>query len=80
MTLVVPFGVRKRVGFSIGRQLIGEAGLKTPAEKRAWLKRAVGYLMEVRAIEGAIAAERILIPDGWLPKRGRLPRRTPAVP
>lgn len=62
-----------------GARLMREARLATSAEQRAWLKRAVGYLMEARAITGTVSAERTPIPEGFLPKRGR-PRKRPAAP
>lgn len=55
---------------TITRRLLRDAQVNKSAEQRAWLKTALGYLMEVRAISGTISTERIPIPDGWLPKRG----------
>jgi hypothetical protein len=59
------------------RRVMREAKLGTSAEQRAWLRRAVGYIMELRAISGSIQAERTAIPDGLIPKRGapRGPRK-----
>jgi hypothetical protein len=51
-----------------------EAKLGESAAQRQWLKKVVGYTMERRAITGTVATERISIPDGFMPRRGR-PRK-----
>lgn len=56
------------------KRLLRESKLNQSAEQRTWLKKAVGYLMESRAITGTVATERISIPDGWMPQVGR-PRK-----
>lgn len=58
-----------------GRRLLREARLDTSAEQRNWLKRGVGYLMQLRAITGSITVERTPIPDGFMPQVGR-PRKS----
>lgn len=55
-------------------RLMKEAKLGTSAEQRGFLKRGVGIVMEERAITGTISTERISIPEGFFPKRGR-PRK-----
>lgn len=55
------------------RRLMREGNLAASADQRAWLKRGVGYLMQLRGISGSIQVERTPIPDGFLPKRGRPP-------
>lgn len=47
--------------------------LKTSAEKRQWLKRMLGWVMEAQAISGSLTASRVSIPDGILIRRGRPP-------
>lgn len=58
----------------VARRLLRESELSTSADQRKWLTRALGYLMELRAIAGTITAERTPIPDGWMPVVGR-PRK-----
>lgn len=48
--------------------------LKTSAEKRQWLKRVIGWVMEAQAVAGSFTASRIPIPDGIIIKRGRPPK------
>jgi hypothetical protein len=55
-------------------RLLREARLSDSASQRSWLKKAVGYLMEARAITGTVATERLSIPEGFMPRRGR-PRK-----
>lgn len=59
------------------RRVMREAKLGTSAEQRAWLRKAIGYIMELRAISGTIQAERTPLPEGLIPKRGapRGPRK-----
>ena len=54
-----------------------DAGLKTSAEKRQFLIRVVGWVMEAQAVHGTLRAGRIPIPDGILIKRGRPPKKRP---
>ena len=56
-------------------RLMKEAKLGTSADQRGFLKKGVGMVMEERAITGTISTERISIPEGFFPKRGR-PRKT----
>jgi len=58
------------------RRLLREAKLDSSADQRAWLKKGVGYVMQLRAISGTVSAERTPIPDGFMPKLGR-PRNEP---
>jgi len=51
-------------------------GLKTSAQKRQFLTRVLGWVMEAQAISGSLRAGRIPIPDGVLIRRGR-PRKSP---
>ena len=51
-------------------------GLKTSAEKRHWLIRTIGWVMEAQAVSGNIRVVRVTIPDGILIRRGR-PRKHP---
>jgi hypothetical protein len=60
----------------VARRLLRESDLNTSADQRKWLTRALGYLMDLRAIAGTITAERTSIPDGWMPVVGR-PRKGP---
>ena len=50
--------------------------LKTSAQKRQFLTRVMGWVMEAQAISGTLRAGRITIPDGVLIRRGR-PRKSP---
>lgn len=59
----------------VGNRLMRESKLTDSASQRAWLKRAVGYLMEKRALTGTVSTERTPIPDGFMPRVGR-PRRS----
>ena len=52
-------------------------GLKTSAEKRKFLTRVMGWVMEAQGVTGTLRAGRIPIPDGILIRRGR-PRKYPA--
>lgn len=52
------------------------AGLKTSAEKRQFLTRVMGWVMEAQAVSGTLRAGRISIPDGIIIRRGR-PRKYP---
>lgn len=54
-----------------------QAKLGTSAEQRAFLKKAVGYIMEMRAVPGTVTAERTPLPDGFLPKVGRPRAKAP---
>lgn len=54
---------------------IRACGLKTSGEKRVWIRRVVGWVMEAQAITGSVSTERVPIPDGILIKRGRPPKR-----
>lgn len=57
---------------------IRDAGLKTSAEKRAFLTRVIGWVMEAQAVSGALKAiHRIPIPDGLLIRRGRPRKKRP---
>lgn len=49
--------------------------LKTSAEKRQFLTRVMGWVMEAQAISGTLRAGRIPIPDGILIRRGRPPKQ-----
>lgn len=51
-------------------------GLKSSAEKRKFLTRVMGWVMEAQAVTGTLRAGRIPIPDGILVVRGR-PRKHP---
>lgn len=51
-------------------------GLKSSSEKRKFLTRVMGWVMEAQAITGTLRAGRIPIPDGILIRRGR-PRKNP---
>jgi hypothetical protein len=51
-------------------------GLKTSAEKRKFLTRIMGWVMEAQAVSGTLRAGRIPIPDGIIIRRGR-PRKHP---
>jgi hypothetical protein len=46
-------------------------GLKTSAEKRKFLTRVMGWVMQAQAVSGTLRAGRIPIPDGILIRRGR---------
>lgn len=48
--------------------------LKTSAEKRQFLTRVMGWVMEAQAVSGTLRAGRIPIPDGILVRRGRPPK------
>lgn len=50
------------------------AKLKTSAQKRQWLTRVIGWVMQDQAIHGTLRAGRITIPDGTLVRRGRPPK------
>ena len=50
--------------------------LKTSAQKRHWLTRVLGWVMEAQAVSGTLRAGRIPIPDGVIIRRGR-PRKHP---
>jgi hypothetical protein len=52
------------------------ASLQTSAQKRNWLTRIMGWVMEAQAVTGTLRAGRIAIPDGILVRRGR-PRKYP---
>jgi hypothetical protein len=52
------------------------ANLQTSAQKRNWLTRIMGWVMEAQAVTGTLRAGRIAIPDGILVRRGR-PRKYP---
>ena len=54
-----------------GVRLLKEAKLGTSAEQRGFLKRGVGMVMEKRAITGTVSTERVPIPEGFFPPRGR---------
>ena len=60
------------------RKIFREAKIATSAEGRAFLRKMVGYIMEDRAIPGSVTAERTIIPDGFMPRRGR-PRKVVKV-
>jgi hypothetical protein len=51
-------------------------GMKTSAQKRKFLTRVMGWVMEAQAVSGTLRAGRIPIPDGILIRRGR-PRKYP---
>ena len=53
---------------------IRSCGLTTSAEKRHWLSRTLGWVMEAQAIGGTIHVSRVPIPDDILIRRGR-PRK-----
>lgn len=57
-------------------RLMRECRLQTSAEARAWLRKGGGYVMQKRAVSGSVTLERLPIPDGFLPRRGR-PRKQP---
>ncbi len=65
-----------RVFVITARRLMREAKLESSAEQRAWLKRGVGYIMQLRAISGTVTTERTSIPEGFMPQVGR-PRKSP---
>lgn len=51
---------------------IREGGLETSAQKRSWLMRVIGWVMEAQAISGALKSiHRQPIPDGIIIRRGR---------
>ncbi len=50
-------------------------GLKTSDEKREFLTRVMGWVMEAQGVTGTLRAGRIPIPDGTLIRRGRPPGR-----
>ena len=45
--------------------------LTTRAQKRQWLMRVLGWVMESQAIPGTLCVSRISIPEGVLIRRGR---------
>jgi hypothetical protein len=51
--------------------------LKTSAQKRHWLSRVMGWVMEAQGVSGTLHGHRIPIPDGLIIRRGR-PRKKPA--
>jgi len=51
--------------------------LKTSAQKRHWLTRVMGWVMEAQGVTGTLRAGRIAIPDGILIRRGRPPKKKP---
>lgn len=53
---------------------IRSCGLKSSAEKRKFLTRVMGWVMEAQAVSGTLRAGRIPIPDGILIRRGRPPK------
>lgn len=59
---------------SVLHYIRGCATLKTSAQKRHWLTRVMGWVMEAQAVSGTLRAGRIAIPDGILIRRGR-PRK-----
>jgi hypothetical protein len=59
-----------RVFVTTGKRLLREAKITDSASQRTWLKKAIGYLMELRAITGTVVAERISVPEGYMPKVG----------
>jgi hypothetical protein len=63
-----------KMWITAGKRLLREAKITESAGQRAWIKKAVGYLMETRAITGTVSTERIPIPDGFMPVVGR-PRK-----
>lgn len=65
-----------KVGATTLVRLLREAQQKTSAEQKAFLKRLISIVMELRAISGTLAVERSPIPEGFMPKRGR-PRLKP---
>lgn len=60
-------------------RLLREAKIGESAAQRAWLKKELGYLMEMRAVTGTVSAERVPIPDGFMPRRGRPRKRGKAT-
>ena len=59
---------------SVLHYIRGCTTLKTSAQKRHWLTRVMGWVMEAQAVSGTLRAGRIPIPDGILIRRGR-PRK-----
>jgi hypothetical protein len=51
-------------------------GLKTSGQKRHWLTRIMGWVMEAQGVTGTLRCGRIAIPDGIIIRRGR-PRKNP---
>lgn len=60
-------------------RLLRESRLATSAEQRRWLGRGLGYVLEKRAIPGTVSAQRLSIPEGFLPKRGRPRKAAPGA-
>lgn len=54
-------------------------GMKTSAQKRQFLTRVMGWVMEAQAVSGTLRAGRIPIPDGIIIRRGRPPKRRPST-
>lgn len=55
------------------------AGLKTSAQKRQFLQRVVGWVMESEAVSGTLRCGRVSVPEGYAPRgRGR-PRKEVAA-
>ena len=52
-----------------------DAGLKDSAEKRQWLARVFGWVMEDQNLIGTLRPRRIPVPDGILVRRGRPPKK-----
>lgn len=55
---------------------IRSVNLETSAQKRKWLTRVMGWVLEGEAVSGTMRVGRISIPDGVIIKRGR-PRKKP---
>ena len=55
--------------------LVRQTRLSTSAEQREWITSFVGYFMELRGISGTVETRRVSVPDGFMPKRGRPPKK-----
>lgn len=58
-----------------GLHLLKQTRLNTSAEQRDWITIAVGYLLELRGITGTVDTKRVPVPDSFMPKRGRPPKK-----
>jgi hypothetical protein len=50
-------------------------GLKESVDKRQWLGRVFGWVMEAEALQGTLRPRRIPVPDGIHARRGRPPKK-----
>lgn len=56
---------------------INSCGLQTSAQKRLWLTRMLGWVMEAQAVTGTVKSVRVSIPDGVIIRRGRPRKKKP---